>query len=178
MSYQLISLVFYNLILLFLLFVWIKTKGWQLNGTLYILFFLLFSGIISAFYWNVSNGTIRNYSNLTLIPFFYLIIGYLITLMPIVKYDITPRKELSITNKQGVFLHYFTLFLIIISFEPFGENLLHLPSVIANSDYAAKMYDSRVEYLSFIGRKLNRISTSFELIYPPLLFYFLLEFNL
>ena len=67
--------------------------------------------------------------------------------MPIVKYDITPRKELSITNKQGVFLHYFTLFLIIISFEPFGENLLHLPSVIANSDYAAKMYDSRVEYL-------------------------------
>ena len=93
--------------------------------------------------------------------------------MPIVKYDITPRKELSITNKQGVFLHYFTLFLIIISFEPFGENLLHLPSVIANSDYAAKMYDSRVEYLSFIGRKLNRISTSFELIYPPLLFYFL-----
>lgn len=110
MSYQLISLVFYNLILLFLLFVWIKTKGWQLNGTLYILFFLLFSGIISAFYWNVSNGTIRNYSNLTLIPFFYLIIGYLITLMPIVKYDITPRKELSITNKQGVFLHYFTLF--------------------------------------------------------------------
>ena len=173
MSYQLISLVFYNLILLFLLFVWIKTKGWQLNGTLYILFFLLFSGIISAFYWNVSNGTIRNYSNLTLIPFFYLIIGYLITLMPIVKYDITPRKELSITNKQGVFLHYFTLFLIIISFEPFGENLLHLPSVIANSDYAAKMYDSRVEYLSFIGRKLNRISTSFELIYPPLLFYFL-----
>ena len=76
--------------------------------------------------------------------------------MPIVKYDITPRKELSITNKQGVFLHYFTLFLIIISFEPFGENLLHLPSVIANSDYAAKMYDSRVEYLSFIGRKLNR----------------------
>ena len=70
MSYQLISLVFYNLILLFLLFVWIKTKGWQLNGTLYILFFLLFSGIISAFYWNVSNGTIRNYSNLTLIPFF------------------------------------------------------------------------------------------------------------
>lgn len=65
MSYQLISLVFYNLILLFLLFVWIKTKGWQLNGTLYILFFLLFSGIISAFYWNVSNGTIRNYSNLT-----------------------------------------------------------------------------------------------------------------
>ena len=81
MSYQLISLVFYNLILLFLLFVWIKTKGWQLNGTLYILFFLLFSGIISAFYWNVSNGTIRNYSNLTLIPFFYLIIGYLITLL-------------------------------------------------------------------------------------------------
>lgn len=126
-----------------------------------------------CFLLEVSNGTIRNYSNLTLIPFFYLIIGYLITLMPIVKYDITPRKELSITNKQGVFLHYFTLFLIIISFEPFGENLLHLPSVIANSDYAAKMYDSRVEYLSFIGRKLNRISTSFELIYPPLLFYFL-----
>lgn len=135
--------------------------------------FLLFSGIISAFYWNVSNGTIRNYSNLTLIPFFYLIIGYLITLMPIVKYDITPRKELSITNKQGVFFTlFYSFFLIIISFEPFGENLLHLPSVIANSDYAAKMYDSRVEYLSFIGRKLNRISTSFELIYPPLLFYF------
>ena len=84
MSYPLIYLLFYNLILLFLLFVWIKTKGWQLNGTLYILFFLLFSGIISAFYWNVSNGTIRNDSNLTLIPFFYLIIGYLITLMPIV----------------------------------------------------------------------------------------------
>lgn len=173
MSYQLISLVLYNFILLFLLFVWIKTKGWQLNGTLYILFFLLISGIISTFYWNVSNGTIRNYSNLTIIPFLYLIIGYLITLMPIVKYDVTSRKELFITNKQGVFLHYFTFFLIIISFEPFLENLLHLPSVMANSDFAAKMYDNRVEYLSFIGRKLNRISTSFELIYPPLMFYFL-----
>lgn len=55
---------------------------------------------------------------------------------------------------------------------------MHLPSVIANSDYAAKMYDSRVEYLSFIGRKLNRISTSFELIYPPLLFYFLQKNNI
>lgn len=173
MSYQLISLVLYNFILLFLLFVWIKTKGWQLNGTLYILFFLLISGIISTFYWNVSNGTIRNYSNLTIIPFLYLIIGYLITLMPIIKYDVTSRKELFITNKQGVFLHYFTFFLIIISFEPFLENLLHLPSVMANSDFAAKMYDNRVEYLSFIGRKLNRISTSFELIYPPLMFYFL-----
>lgn len=173
MSYQLISLVLYNFILLFLLSVWIKTKGWQLNGTLYILFFLLISGIISTFYWNVSNGTIRNYSNLTIIPFLYLIIGYLITLMPIIKYDVTYRKELFITNKQGVFLHYFTFFLIIISFEPFLENLLHLPSVMANSDFAAKMYDNRVEYLSFIGRKLNRISTSFELIYPPLMFYFL-----
>ena len=150
MSYQLISLVLYNFILLFLLFVWIKTKGWQLNGTLYILFFLLISGIISTFYWNVSNGTIRNYSNLTIIPFLYLIIGYLITLMPIIKYDVTSRKELFITNKQGVFLHYFTFFLIIISFEPFLENLLHLPSVMANSDFAAKMYDNRVDRKSVV----------------------------
>lgn len=83
--------------------------------------------------------------------------------MPIVKYDITPRKELSITNKQGVFLHYFTLFLIIISFEPFGENLLHLPSVIANSDYAAKMYDSRVRVSFFYRTKIEiEFQTSFS----------------
>lgn len=173
MSYPFVYLIVYNLLLLILILFWIKKKGFQLNGTLYILLFLLFSGIISAFYWNASNGTIRNYSNLTLLPFIYLIVCYIITLLPILKYDLCTNKQLYVTSNQKVTLEYFTFFLIIVSFEPFLENLLHLPIVLANSDYAARMYENRVEYLSFWGRKLNRVSTSFELIYPPLLFYFL-----
>lgn len=178
MSYPFISLIVYNLLLLVLILLWIKKKGFQLNGTLYILLFLLFSGIISVFYWDASNGTIRNYSNLTLLPFIYLIVCYTITLLPILKYDLCTNKQLYVTSNQKIILEYFTVFLVIVSFEPFLENLLHLPTVLANSDYAARMYENRVDYLSFWGRKFNWISTSFELLYPPLLFYFLSQKNI
>lgn len=170
-----VCLIVYNFVIVTIFIIYGFKLKWEINSTLYILFFLIFSGIISTLYWNASNGTIRNYANITLPPFLYLILCYFITLYPIMKYDLQ-KCSMYVSIGQKEIIDKFTVFIIIVSFEPFLENLFYLPTVLANSKHAANMYDMRLngvtfEYLSFIGRKLNRISTSFELVYPILLFY-------
>lgn len=170
-----LCLVIYNFTI-FILFLVLGVKmKWELNSTLYILFFLIISGIISTIYWDASNGTIRNYANITLLPFLYLILCYVITLYPVMSYDLH-KCSICVSSRQRNIIDKFTLFIIVVSFEPFIENIIYLPNALMNANHAANMYDMRLEggasdYLSFLGRKLNRISTSFELLYPVLLFY-------
>lgn len=170
-----ISILFYNVILLVLFLYCYRKNGYILNSTNYIFLFLFVCGIISTLYFLSVEGLIRDYSNIEIAPFIYLIMCYSITIMPIYFYDCKKNLVLNVTNEQYDFLKKFSILLIIISVEPLLENIYHLNDIIGNSQYAARMYDNRIEYLSFWGRKLHAVSTYFEILYPILILYFLIK---
>lgn len=145
----------------------------RLNATVYICFFLFVVSIISTFYFASVNGYIRNYENIAIGPFVYLAVCYLITIQPIVKYDMSSNLKLLVSVEQDKFIKFFSWFMFFLTIEPFLENLLYLPNALQDESFASRMYDNRVEYLSFLGRKLNAISSWFEMCYPVLIFYFL-----
>lgn len=162
----------YDAILLLLLLGYLKKNGWGLNGTSYILLFLFLCSVISTFYFLSANGVIRNYENITISPFLYMILCYVISIYPIYLFD-SKKKEIIITVKQYLFVKAFSIFLIVISVEPLLENLYRLNDIIGDSSYAYRMYDDRAEYLSFFGRKLHAISSYFNVLYPVLILFFL-----
>ncbi len=171
------SLLIYNFILFISLIVAIK-KYKRVCISTFLMLWLLITGIISFAYYYASNDYIRDYSNITFPPLMYLFICYLITLIPLFRFDDNKNNALILNKSQESLINKFTMFIIIVSFEPFLENLLRLPDVLMNNNLSSEIYDMRLEgksfdHLSFIGRKLFRISTSFELLYPILLFYYL-----
>lgn len=168
-----ISCVFlYNAILLLMLLLYFKKISWILNGTSYILLFLFLCSIISTFYFLSVNGVIRDYSNIDILPFLYMILCYIISIYPIYLFD-SKKGGIIVTNNQYRFIKSFSIFLIVISVEPLLENLYRLDDIIGDSSYAYRMYDDRTEYLSFWGRKLHAVSTYFNVLYPVLILLFL-----
>lgn len=165
-------IVLYDVILFFVAILFFKRMRWRLNGTSYIFLFLFLCSIISTFYFISANGVIRDYSNIKMSPFLYLFLCYVISICPIYYFDYK-KSEIVITDKQYLFIRYFSVFLIVISIEPFLENLYRLNDIIGDSSYTYRMYDNRVEYLSFFGRKLHAISTYFNILYPVLILLFL-----
>lgn len=167
----------YDAILLLLLLGYLKKNGWGLNGTSYILLFLFLCSVVSTFYFLSANGVIRNYENITISPFLYMILCYVISIYPIYLFD-SKKKEIIITVKQYLFVKAFSIFLIVISVEPLLENLYRLNDIIGDSSYAYRMYDDRAEYLSFLGRKLHAISSYFNVLYPVLFCFFCIKKNI
>lgn len=165
-------ILIYDFILLLLVFLYLKKTGWVLNGTSYILLFLFLCSVVSTFYFLSVNGVIRNYENITMPPFLYMILCYMISIYPIYLFD-SKKSKIIITAKQYRFIKVFSIFLIVISIEPLLENMYRLNDIIGDSSYAYKMYDDRTEYLSFWGRKLHAISTYFNVLYPVLILLFL-----
>ena len=167
------SVLFYNILLLIVfVWYWIKMQA-KYNATTYICFFLFIVSVISAFYFISVNGIIRNYENITVIPFIYLVLCYLISLRPIVRYDNTKELKLFVGIEQERFIKIFIGVMFLITLEPFVENIIYLPNALKDESFASRMYDNRVEYLSYWGRKLNAISSWFEMCYPIFIFYFL-----
>lgn len=165
-------IIVYDVILLIATFLCFKKMNWRLNGTSYIFLFLFLCSIISTLYFIAVNGTIRDYSNITMIPFLYMILCYIISIFPIYYFD-SKKSKIVITDKQYLFIKYFSVFLIVISIEPFMENMYRLNDIIGDSSYTYRMYDNRTEYLSFWGRKLHAVSTYFNVLYPVLILLFL-----
>lgn len=171
-------LLIYDALLLLWMVVWGICNRWKLDATLYISFFLFVCGVISTVYYPFADGIVHDYSGIALMPFLYLVFCFLITAFPIMAYDRNKCIFITQTNRQHKFLNYFCYFLIIISVEPFFENLILIPSSIGNemaldAMYDARAYTSYVEPLSSIGRKLFRITATFQLVYPVLLFFYL-----
>lgn len=146
---------------------------------LFITFFLFLCSIISTFYYEAIDGIIAwDYSKIRLVPFLYLLLCFLITCFPIMKYDTNGCESIAVSVDQNKLLKLFIIFLIIISIEPFLENLMLAPSKITSEAAIDEMYEQRIykeyeEPLSGLGRKLFRISTAFQFLYPVLLFYFI-----
>lgn len=171
-------LIIYDFLLLCWFVAWGVYTHWRLGGMLYITFFLFACGVISTIYYTAADGLLHDYSGITLMPFLYLLLCFIITSYPVMQYDLNGCDEIEISERQAKFFRIFCIFLIIVSIEPFLENMMLLPSRIGNEAaiddmYEQRIYESYQEPLSGIGRKLFRMSYSFELLYPVILFYFL-----
>lgn len=171
-------LLIYDALLLLWMVAWGIGNRWKLDATLYISFFLFVCGVISTVYYPFADGILHDYSGITLMPFIYLLFCFILTSFPIMAYDTNGCTHIAQTDRQQKFLDYFCYFLILVSVEPFLENLVIMPSMIGNEEaidamYDARVYTSYIEPLSNIGRKLYRITMTFQFVYPVLLFFYL-----
>ena len=140
------------------------------------------SGLISIFFYSISEIISRDYSNITLTPFLYLIFCYVLTALPLFSFERASSNILRINREQNKCIKLFALFIMCISIEPFVEIITQLPKVILNTNAIAKEYELRLEgrsvnFLSSIGSNLYLIMIRFQLVYPILLFYFCRNFT-
>lgn len=164
----------YSISLLIIGTLWGRYIHWKISVCLYLWFFLAACGFISIFFFTVSDGIFRDYSNLSLDPFLYLILGYIITMFPLMAYDSNQSKTLTIYQKQDKIINNLCIFLIVLSIEPFIEQLLKLQQVAGNINYMANMYEATGDdrnIISTLGSKLFNLYAYFELLFPILLIY-------
>jgi len=172
------SLIVYDALLLLWMVAWGVYTHWKISATLYISFFLFFCGVISTIYYPFADGLLHDYSGITLIPFLYMILCFLITAYPIMVYDRNGCTMIEGSKAQEEFLKWVCYFLIAVSIEPFLENIYLVPKIAGSETALDAMYEARafteyIEPLSNIGRKLFRITMTFQFLYPVLLFYYL-----
>ena len=172
------SLIIYDALLLLCFVAWGIYMHWKIDATLYISFFLFVCGVISTVYYPFADGVQYDYSVIRLVPFLYLVMCYIITAYPIMRYDMCDYKAMSVSEKPNMLIEYFCIFLILVSIEPALEIFYKVPSMIGNESAIDDMYEARlvteyIEPLSGLGRKFFRITTTFQYLYPVFLFYFL-----
>lgn len=89
-------------------------------------------------------------------------------------YDSNQSKTLTIYQKQDKIINNLCIFLIVLSIEPFIEQLLKLQQVAGNINYMANMYEATGDdrnIISTLGSKLFNLYAYFELLFPILLIY-------
>ena len=170
----LVCIIIYAFSLLCIAILWgIKTK-WMLSSSLYLFFFLSACGFTSVFFYTVSDGIFRDYQNITMQPFVYLIFCYIVTMAPLLQYDNKIDKCFIIYDNQHSIIKSLSLLLIVLMIEPFIEMSIKLPQALSNSNYMATMYEATGEkrrIMSALGTKLFNICAYFELLYPIFLLY-------
>lgn len=173
------SIIIYN-ILMGVLLIWNILKYKQINTTITCLSLYFISALTSIYFFY--NGT-YNYNKLNIIPILFAYACIIITFIPVFRYDNVKNKYIRDNQKTYKIVYYTLVFFSLISVEPFLENIIHLPSVIANQNALADIYNSRAEgdttneYLSWIGRKFFWINFLLKDILPILLFYYLARWN-
>ena len=144
-------------LLYWILFFLYRSHAKKNNITVLILAYFGLSSFFSVLYFSASNGIYRDYSNITLLPYFYLLFCFVITLYPLYKYDkYSPTFSLSI--KETKIIYIVSIFMSVCTVLPFIETIIQLPNALANSDQLNRIYEDRLsgesnEYLSFLGRK-------------------------
>lgn len=152
----------------------VKTKS---KVSFAILILYVISGVAGLFFYINVEGTLRNFSNLTIEPFIYLAFCIFISLIPIIKYDTSSFNNIYVTKKQESILYKTSIFILLCSVEPFLENILYLPNSLGRTESLSAQYDNRQEYLSWIGGKLQLLCGYCSLIAPILLFHYINEYR-
>lgn len=171
-----------NAIFFLVILILSQYKKKEITITSYLLLVWFVSAIFSIFY--VSFNT--DYISITLIPYLYFGICFLISIYPISRFNTSCLKHIRIGNVK--FLNFLIIFLASISVLPFLENLIHLfysytggnnESVLVDL-YKEKMgadfdRDEYVTWLSSVGFLFNKITLKFKYINLLLLFYYLIK---
>lgn len=170
-----VTSIFIYFILLLSCFIYsiLNIRRYKAKTSIYILLVWILSAISAYFFYEATNGVVRDYSRITLIPFIYLFVTLTISIYPIYKYDHTEYWGYSYSSKQHKILVNVALLSFLCSILPFIENILRLPISFGNADVLSDMYDDRGNYLSFLGSKFQLLCDYLSLISPIILFYLL-----
>ena len=152
----------------------------KINATSYTLLYCSITALFSLLYYNVSNGIYRDYSNLTLYPYLYLFVSYIIILYPLYYNDQQIHMRISIDSHKIKFIRILIYIIIACSILPLIESLIQIPNSITDSSSMSSMYEQRLEgsgndYLSFFGRKFFLVLWRLNNFIPFLLFYVIIK---
>lgn len=166
-------LLYFLLLLSCFIFSILNIHKYKTKTSIYIFLIWILSAISAYFFYEATNGVVRDYSKITLIPFIYLFVALNISIYPIYKYDHIQYFGYSYSSKQHKILVNVALFSFFCSILPLIENILRLPVSFGNSDVLSDMYEDRENYLSFFGRKFQLLCDYLSLVSPIVLFYLL-----
>lgn len=141
-----------------------------------------FSVFCSLIFFNVANGTVRDFSRTSLIPFVYLAVCFMISMIPF--YIFEKRKaKLVISQKESDLLDMVSIIIAVCSILPFIETMFHLTSILSIDESIGRTFEMRREsghnenYLSFIGAKFYYVLMLFEILTPWMLLFQLWKKN-
>lgn len=158
------DIILYMLTLIY----WIKRK--KINVGTFILSIMTISHLGAFFYYDVlsSFGTLIH---IEITPLIYLYTTILICLYPFLSHNSIRNIN---TNGNMQLIEALSLFIIIISIEPFLENILLLlkSSNVDYSDVYRDRMDGELQNYSFIGTKLMGWSFHFRIFAVTAFFYF------
>jgi len=155
-----------------LLFLYIK-KYHHFDEIALIISLWAFTSLCTVFYYTTDLYA-RDYhkSTITLLPFIYLFVVFLITLLPLFKYNSSKIQHIYCSSPLALPLIYFLAFA---SYLPMIEIMRHIISSGLSpfeSAYSDTIPDPRW-FLSWVGRKLSALSFVTPFITPALFFYYL-----
>ena len=161
---------FCGYIIIYIVYSWRgKCKG--INTTSFFLLYYGFTGFCGFYFYNISNGLFRDFSNITAMPFVFLFSCIIISISPFYKYD-KYSPHISISSKQYKFIDGLSLFLGLCALLPFLESLVKIPSSLGHSESMAEMYEARLygvkveNYHSWVGRRFYEVISYSSLITP------------
>lgn len=171
------DIVILNAILYIVVFFYYYKQKKCFDLGILILLIYAVSNCISVFYFSFDYVAL-NFKRITVIPYIYLFILTFICIYPLLKFN---SNRITNINAVGstVFIDLLTSILILVTIEPFIENLsLILKNNNQSSNYLAEIYEARNQGLSIsvfseIGRRLNYISNLFATTSVVFFFYYL-----
>ena len=175
-----LNILIYNM-LFFLLLLWNQRNNTNNAVVKYLLFAWLLSSAFSIMFY-VDDPT--KHPDITLIPYLYLQICFLISIYPIARFNEESLADITVARPK--WLLYLMVLLSVVSILPFIENLIHLLFAYSkdNSDILFDMYIDKmsndvdvqlVTWLSYPGKLCNAVTLRFEYLTPLLLFYYLTQ---
>ena len=133
--------------------------------------------VYSVFSLLYLDSPIRYYTNhkVEFIPYLYLYVCFLLTLLPFLKTSITEKNFID----NSTFICKLSLFVAVCAYIPFIENVIHLYKV-GGGDSLAEMYGERLEegfdaraHMSWLGARLQSVISFFTYISPILFFNYI-----
>ena len=123
-----------------------------------------------------------NEPNITLLPFLFLQVCFLISIYPIANFNSRCLTNIRVANP--LLLKYLIIFFAVIAIVPFFENLIHVLTVYrGDTNQLSDIYNDKMEvgfdkekvvnWLSFPGIIGNSVTSKFYFLLPFLLFYYL-----
>lgn len=164
----------------FFLLIWTFAVFFRKNALLsYVVSIWLVSSIIAVIIHALTPWT---ETNITLLPFIYFQICFLISLYPVCKFKDNVISSVQISNP--ILLDYFVLIISFLAIVPFIENIQHmLASYSGDTSVLSDIYNEKrevgfdtssfVTWLSPWGKFSNSIIGKFYYLLPFLFFYYL-----
>jgi oligosaccharide repeat unit polymerase len=168
-----LNIVIINTLFYWIFLFWYIKRYHHFDEIALIIALWAFTSLCSVFFYSTPLYAIQLLKNpVTLLPFIYLFIVFLITLMPLFKYNSSNIQHISCSSPLVLPLIYF---LATVSYLPMIEIVMNIITNGLNpfeTSYSDAIRDPRW-FMSWIGRKSSAFSYVTPFITPALFFYYL-----